>query len=282
MPNNEQQIQSNRMANEELDRRLKLLEEKKPLIPEEKPFVDVQKDGQRMIQDLSIGTLRNIVTKIAYGLLTDAQKTNLTDAGATTLHKHDHGGMDGLGDDDHTQYRLESADHNHQTTGLQAGKIDHGSALDGLDDNDHGAIYYTQAQVDALVAAAGGISNVAIGSFTLAHPGEKRPWTENIVAGFVPKILFLFGIQGHGTNSPDISLGAAIGINDAGQECVEMSNNRGEDQRTSDIFYNNYEVDDYVYGRVTTWASTVVITFTPQATYGHSAQDEVLLWVALK
>jgi len=32
--------------------------------------------------------------------------TDLTDAGATTLHKHDHGGMDGLGDDDHSQYLL--------------------------------------------------------------------------------------------------------------------------------------------------------------------------------
>ena len=32
--------------------------------------------------------------------------TDLTDAGATTLHKHDHGGLDGLTDDDHTQYAL--------------------------------------------------------------------------------------------------------------------------------------------------------------------------------
>ena len=30
--------------------------------------------------------------------------TDLTDAGATTLHKHDHGGMDGLTDDDHGHY----------------------------------------------------------------------------------------------------------------------------------------------------------------------------------
>ncbi len=30
--------------------------------------------------------------------------TDLTDTGATTLHKHDHGGMDGLTDDDHGQY----------------------------------------------------------------------------------------------------------------------------------------------------------------------------------
>jgi hypothetical protein len=39
--------------------------------------------------------------------------------------------------DDHTQYRLESADHNHQSTGAEAGKLDHGAALTGLGDNDH-------------------------------------------------------------------------------------------------------------------------------------------------
>ena len=38
--------------------------------------------------------------------LTSAQLTDLTDGGATTLHKHDHGGLDGLGDDDHTIYLL--------------------------------------------------------------------------------------------------------------------------------------------------------------------------------
>lgn len=32
--------------------------------------------------------------------------TDLTDSGATTLHKHDHGGLDGLADDDHTIYAL--------------------------------------------------------------------------------------------------------------------------------------------------------------------------------
>src|SRR3990172_8613326 len=40
----------------------------------------------------------------------------------------DHGGLTGLGDDDHTQYRLESADHSHQSTGLEGGQIDHGAA----------------------------------------------------------------------------------------------------------------------------------------------------------
>lgn len=86
----------------------------------------------------------------------------------------DHGGLGGLADDDHTQYvlhtevddtpvdgvttdpissnwafdheaaadphtgyRLESADHSHQSTGLQAGQLDHGAALTGLTDDDH-------------------------------------------------------------------------------------------------------------------------------------------------
>ncbi len=38
--------------------------------------------------------------------LTKTQKTDLTDAGATTLHKHDHGGLDGLADDDHSAVYL--------------------------------------------------------------------------------------------------------------------------------------------------------------------------------
>lgn len=39
--------------------------------------------------------------------------------------------------DPHTQYRLESADHSHQSTGLQGGTLDHGLALTGLTDDDH-------------------------------------------------------------------------------------------------------------------------------------------------
>ncbi len=50
-------------------------------------------------------------------------------AGAVTTHA-------GLADP-HTGYRLESADHSHQSTGLQAGQLDHGLALTGLTDDDH-------------------------------------------------------------------------------------------------------------------------------------------------
>ena len=49
--------------------------------------------------------------------------------GKTTTHE--------AAGDPHTGYRLESADHNHQSTGAQAGKLDHGAALDGLTDDDH-------------------------------------------------------------------------------------------------------------------------------------------------
>ena len=44
-----------------------------------------------------------------YFHLQGATVTDLTDGGATTLHKHDHGGMDGLADDDHPQYSLISS-----------------------------------------------------------------------------------------------------------------------------------------------------------------------------
>jgi hypothetical protein len=51
--------------------------------------------------------------------------------------------------DPHTGYRLESADHNHQSTGAQAGQLDHGAALTGLADDDH-------AQYPLLAGRSGG------------------------------------------------------------------------------------------------------------------------------
>ena len=53
-----------------------------------------------------ITKLDGIATGAQVNNISDANATDLTDAGATTLHKHDHGGMDGLTDDDHTQYVL--------------------------------------------------------------------------------------------------------------------------------------------------------------------------------
>jgi hypothetical protein len=48
--------------------------------------------------------LDNIEAGAEVNNISDVNATDLTDGGATTLHKHDHGGMDGLADDDHSQY----------------------------------------------------------------------------------------------------------------------------------------------------------------------------------
>lgn len=61
-----------------------------------------------------------------YTHLTAANHTDLTDAGATTLHKHDHGGQDGLADDDHTGYALLAGRAGGQTL---KGSIDSGENL---------------------------------------------------------------------------------------------------------------------------------------------------------
>lgn len=66
--------------------------------------------------------------------LTEAEADALYDAlgdAAAAVTTHEAAG------DPHTGYRLESADHSHQSTGLQAGQLDHGAALTGLSDDDH-------------------------------------------------------------------------------------------------------------------------------------------------
>ncbi len=74
---------------------------------------------------VNINNVWNKAFDSAWSFLTSTQLTDLTDGGATTLHKHDHGGQDGLSDDDHPQY---------YGSGLR--EPDHG-ALGGLSDNDH-------------------------------------------------------------------------------------------------------------------------------------------------
>lgn len=56
--------------------------------------------------------------------------------------------------DPHTGYRLESADHTHQSTGLQAGQLDHGLALTGLTDDDHTQYLLASAATDRATFAA--------------------------------------------------------------------------------------------------------------------------------
>lgn len=118
-------------------------------------------------------------------------------AGAT-----DHGALTGLLDDDHTQYRLESADHTHQTTGLQGGQLDHGLALTGLTDNDHTQYILhsiADAQGDLLLAsAADTFVRLAIGADTtiLTSNGTTASWQAAGAAthpSFASHIKFLGG-----------------------------------------------------------------------------------------
>lgn len=59
-----------------------------------------------------------------------------------------------------TVYRLATADHSHQSAGAQAGKLDHGLALNGLGDDDHPQYIkhsLATAVSDFLVASGAGV-----------------------------------------------------------------------------------------------------------------------------
>lgn len=65
--------------------------------------------------------------------------------------------------DPHTGYRLESADHNHQSTGAEAGQLDHGLALTGLTDDDHTQYVLNSGTRTGVILAAGSADFVQIG-----------------------------------------------------------------------------------------------------------------------
>lgn len=85
------------------------------------------------------------------------------------------------GGDTHTIYRLEADNHTHQTTGLQAGTLDHGLAIIGLADDDH-------VQYSLLAGRATG--QVLIGG-TAAGDTLKLQSTSHATKGKV-----LFGLAG--------------------------------------------------------------------------------------
>ena len=108
---------------------------------------------------------------------TSANWTDLTDAGATTLHKHDHGGMDGLSDDDHTIYALLAGRAGGQTLigGTAAGED---LTLQSTSHATRGQIWFgTKAMFDESVATTGrlviGNSGVTAASFPLEVIGAS-------------------------------------------------------------------------------------------------------------
>lgn len=96
----------------------------------------------------------------SYTHLTATNHTDLTDGGATTLHKHDHGGMDGLSDDDHTQYTLkatltEQGDLYYASAASTPAALAHGNSGDLLQSGGHAANPSWLAQSTFAVAAKG-------------------------------------------------------------------------------------------------------------------------------
>lgn len=76
--------------------------------------------------------------------------------------------------DPHTGYRLESADHNHQSTGLQAGQLDHGAALTGLSDDDHTqyALLAGRSGGQDIIGGTAASNNLTLESTSNATKGE--------------------------------------------------------------------------------------------------------------
>ena len=84
--------------------------------------------------------LDGIETGAEVNNISDVNATDLTDGGASTLHKHDHGNMDGLSDDDHTGYLTEArhdalpSDNPHSVTKAQVGltNVNDSSTTNGM------------------------------------------------------------------------------------------------------------------------------------------------------
>lgn len=81
--------------------------------------------------------------------LTSAQHTDLTDGGASTLHKHDHGGMDGLADNDHPQYILVADIDDTPVNGETSQPISSNWAFDHESASDPHTGYVLESLVDA-------------------------------------------------------------------------------------------------------------------------------------
>ena len=118
--------------------------------------------------------------------------------------------------DPHTGYRLESADHSHQSTGAQAGQIDHGAALTGLSDDDH--TQYVLRSIlttngDLFTRTGGAIARLALGSLgkVLVNTGGAPAWS---YPGYVD--VKWLGATGDGSTDDTTAIAAAFTAAGAG------------------------------------------------------------------
>lgn len=99
--------------------------------------------------------------------------TDLTDAGATTLHKHDHGGLDGLTDDDHAQYLL-----------ISGTRAMTGDLLMGSNDilNAYKGVFNDQVTAEAFYIKGSSFFVNNLGAGTIEGPGIQFTSTVSAIA----------------------------------------------------------------------------------------------------
>ena len=84
------------------------------------PWANIDKTGSSLddIETKNHSQLDNILGSSEGYHLSSTQLTDLTDSGATTLHKHSHSNLDSLNNDDHTQYVLADGSRTHDLDDL--------------------------------------------------------------------------------------------------------------------------------------------------------------------
>lgn len=142
--------------------------------------------------------------------------THTTAAGSDSTTATDHAAAL----DPHTQYRLEADDHSHQTSGAQAGQLDHGAALTGLGDDDHPQ-YILKSLVDAKGDILTGTANDTPARLPVGTDGQVLTadstqatglkWGAG-AAGAPSTVDYLVG-----TASPDLSAEIVVGTTPGGE-----------------------------------------------------------------
>ena len=226
------------------------------------------------------------------GSLTEAQKTDLTDGGASTLHKHDHGGMDGLDGDDHAQYHNDArGDARYYTeTETDAFAVKLTGAQTIADVKTFSSFPVTPSAdptTDYQVAnkkyadgIAAGIANVAMNAVETITPANND--TTNITVGFTPKFILFYAISRDGNAGVLFSNGTAIGTADAQNSCtwgdslgsVVADKNGGA--TTGKCISIMDEGSTLISGQVTTIGSTTTITWEV-----ITSTDIAFSWTAL-
>jgi len=213
------------------------------------------------------------------GNLSEAQKTDLTDGGATTLHKHDHGDMDGLDGDDHTQYHNDARGDARYYTETEvdnfAVKLTGDQTIAGVKTfssfpvtpSSSPTTDYQVCNKKYADDIVGGITNVAIGNVASFTPADND--TTDLTIGFTPKIIIFYAAT---TNQSKHSSGTSKGTGASDSVCrwvdpLDTGDTSGSEVGTVVIHLMDGG-SGLIQAKVTTFGSTTTLTWeviTPTA-----------------